>query len=413
MTVFGRDSIITGIQTLLLGPELARSALEELAELQATEDDPAIDAEPGKIVHEVRRGKAYEVVVRALLRHRRRDAALPRPALRGLAVDRRHAARRRRCASRPCGARVDRPLRRPRRRRLRRVREALAARARQPVVEGLARLAALPRRQDRAHADRAVRGAGLRLRREAAHGRDRARGLARPRRSAIGSTARRRSCGERSTTRTGSTSAVATTRSRSTATSSRVDSMCSNMGHLLWSGIVPAERADAVVDQLMGEAMWSGWGVRTMSVDDAAYNPLAYHNGTVWPHDNSLIALGLARYRRWPEAQRIVQRVLEAAAPPRPPAAGGLRRHAADGDAVPDRLSDGRAAAGVGCGDAGAPAPGAARSRSRRASGTRSRLWRRWSCRRGSGRCGCPACCASAGAGPCASTTDRVKVEPE
>jgi glycogen debranching enzyme len=51
-----------------------------------------------------------------------------------------------------------------------------------------------------------------------------------------------------------------------------------------------------------------------MSTADAAYNPLAYHNGTVWPHDNSLIALGLARYRRWPEAQRIVQRMLEAAA---------------------------------------------------------------------------------------------------
>ena len=93
-----------------------------------------------------------------------------------------------------------------------------------------------------------------------------------------------------------------------------VDSMCSNMGHLLWSGIVPSERADAVVDRLMGEELWSGWGVRTMSSGDAAYNPLAYHNGTVWPHDNSLIALGLARYRRWPEAQKIVQRMLQAAA---------------------------------------------------------------------------------------------------
>ena len=58
MTVFGRDTIITCLQTLLFGPELARSALEVLAELQATEDDPSIDAEPGKIVHEVRRGKA-------------------------------------------------------------------------------------------------------------------------------------------------------------------------------------------------------------------------------------------------------------------------------------------------------------------------------------------------------------------
>ena len=67
------------------------------------------------------------------------------------------------------------------------------------------------------------------------------------------------------------------------------------------------------MDALMGEALWSGWGVRTMSSEDAAFNPLSYHNGTVWPHDNSLIAWGLARYGRWPEAHRIVQRMLQAA----------------------------------------------------------------------------------------------------
>jgi glycogen debranching enzyme len=77
---------------------------------------------------------------------------------------------------------------------------------------------------------------------------------------------------------------------------------------------VPPERVDAVVDSLMGESLWSGWGVRTMSTDDAAYNPLSYHNGSVWPHDNSLIAWGLARYGRWPEAQRVARRMLEAAA---------------------------------------------------------------------------------------------------
>src|SRR5204863_80399 len=70
----------------------------------------------------------------------------------------------------------------------------------------------------------------------------------------------------------------------------QVDSLCSNVGHLLWSGIVPTERLDAVVDALMGQDLWSGWGVRTMSAGDAGYNPLSYHNGTVWPHDNSLIA---------------------------------------------------------------------------------------------------------------------------
>src|SRR5207302_1352493 len=94
----------------------------------------------------------------------------------------------------------------------------------------------------------------------------------------------------------------------------QVDSLCSNIGHLLWSGIVPKERVDAVVDALMGPDLWSGWGVRTMSAADAGYNPLSYHNGTVWPHDNSLIAWGLARYARWPEAQKIAHRMLQASA---------------------------------------------------------------------------------------------------
>ena len=94
---------------------------------------------------------------------------------------------------------------------------------------------------------------------------------------------------------------------------SRVDSMTSNIGHLLWSGIVPPERVDAIVDRLMGEELWSGWGVRTMAADDAGFNPLSYHNGTVWPHDNSLIAWGLAKRGRWPEAHRIIRRMMNAA----------------------------------------------------------------------------------------------------
>jgi glycogen debranching enzyme len=92
-----------------------------------------------------------------------------------------------------------------------------------------------------------------------------------------------------------------------------VDSLCSNIGHLLWSGIVPTERVDAIVDQLMGDGLWTGWGVRTMSSGDRGFNPLAYHNGTVWPHDNSLIAWGLARSGRWPEAHRIIRQMLTAA----------------------------------------------------------------------------------------------------
>jgi glycogen debranching enzyme len=109
----------------------------------------------------------------------------------------------------------------------------------------------------------------------------------------------------------------------------QVDSLCSNIGHLLWSGIVLPKRVEAVVDALMGDGLWSGWGVRTMSTGDAGYNPLSYHNGTVWPHDNSIVALGLARYARWPEAQRIIQRMITAAAHFRyqlPEVFAGMRR---------------------------------------------------------------------------------------
>ncbi len=85
----------------------------------------------------------------------------------------------------------------------------------------------------------------------------------------------------------------------------RVDSMTSNMGHLLWSGIVKDDRVEPVVDQLMSDSMFSGWGVRTLSTKDRGFNPIGYHLGTVWPHDNSLIALGLARYGYREEANRI------------------------------------------------------------------------------------------------------------
>jgi glycogen debranching enzyme len=93
----------------------------------------------------------------------------------------------------------------------------------------------------------------------------------------------------------------------------KVDAMTSNMGHLLWSGIVPEERAGILAKQFFTEGMFSGWGVRTMSMDEAGYNPISYHNGTIWPHDNSLIAAGLARYGYRDEAARICLAMIEAA----------------------------------------------------------------------------------------------------
>jgi glycogen debranching enzyme len=92
-----------------------------------------------------------------------------------------------------------------------------------------------------------------------------------------------------------------------------IDAMTSNMGHLLSTGIVPPERAAVIARQLMSDDMFSGWGVRTTSMKDEAYNPIGYHQGTVWPHDNSIVAYGLSRCGFRAEANRIITAMLEAA----------------------------------------------------------------------------------------------------
>jgi glycogen debranching enzyme len=94
----------------------------------------------------------------------------------------------------------------------------------------------------------------------------------------------------------------------------QIDSVTSNPGHLLWAGAIAEERADAVIDRLLARDSFSGWGVRTMSSEMAAYNPISYHNGTVWPHDNSLIAAGMARYGHDAGAWRVIDAQLDAAA---------------------------------------------------------------------------------------------------
>jgi glycogen debranching enzyme len=93
----------------------------------------------------------------------------------------------------------------------------------------------------------------------------------------------------------------------------QVDSLTSNNGHLLWSGIVDTTKAKAVARQLMGERLFSGWGVRTLAVGEGRYNPIGYHVGTIWPFDNSFIAWGLRRYGFKAEAAQVAAGILEAA----------------------------------------------------------------------------------------------------
>ena len=312
MTVFGRDTIITCLQTLLFGPDLARTALEQLAELQAAEDLAEIDAEPGKIVHEVRRGKAarawfsryygtvdatplYLVLLSEVWRWTDdgtlvRD--LERPARAALDwIDR--------YGDRDGDGFVEYERRTPRGLENQSWRDSGDSQrfsdgryARTPIAPCEVQGYVYDAKRRAAELARAV----WRDRRLADRLEDEADEL-------------RRRFDEDFWIEERGRYALALDGDKR-----QVDSLCSSVGHLLWSGIVPDQRVDAVVDALMGESLWSGWGVRTMSTGDVAYNPLSYHNGSVWPHDNSLIAWGLARSGRWGEMQRVARRLLEAAA---------------------------------------------------------------------------------------------------
>jgi glycogen debranching enzyme len=92
-----------------------------------------------------------------------------------------------------------------------------------------------------------------------------------------------------------------------------VDACTSNMGHCLWVGIVDADKAPLVAKRLMSPEMFTGWGIRTLASDMGAYNPVSYHNGSVWPHDTALVAAGLMRYGFVDEATQIATGLFDAA----------------------------------------------------------------------------------------------------
>ncbi|TYL37280.1 hypothetical protein CV102_18445 [Natronococcus pandeyae] len=91
-----------------------------------------------------------------------------------------------------------------------------------------------------------------------------------------------------------------------------VESVASNQGHALWTGIVPADRADAVIDRLLEPDMLTDAGLRTFAASHDAFDPLSYHRGSVWPHDTSLAAMGAARYGRGDAVAALVERGLDA-----------------------------------------------------------------------------------------------------
>jgi glycogen debranching enzyme len=314
MAVFGRDSLITSFQAIPFAPELAASTLKSLAVLQARRDDPFRDAEPGKIPHELRFGEmtAFEVtphspyygtadatplflilmeeyerwtgdheLVRALEREARAaviwiDRYGDRDGDGYIEYERRNPKGLENQCWRDSGDSI-----------------AFADGKLAPTPRGTCEL------QGYAY-DAKMRTARLarevwndpawagQLERQAAELKRRfnndfwiedrgffALGLDRDKR--------------------------------------KIDSLTSNLGHLLWSGIVDEDKAKACAGHLLGEALFSGWGVRTMASTEGSYNPIGYHVGTVWPHDNSIVAWGLRRYGFRKEAATVSKAILEAA----------------------------------------------------------------------------------------------------
>ena len=93
----------------------------------------------------------------------------------------------------------------------------------------------------------------------------------------------------------------------------QVPTISSNPGHSLWSGIADEDKALLAMERLMQPDMVSGWGIRTISDKSPSYNPMSYHNGSVWPHDNSLIVAGFKRYGYHEQTNKIVTQIAEAA----------------------------------------------------------------------------------------------------
>ena len=310
---FGRDALVAASEALMLNPDLARDALRVLAKLQAREDDPWRDAEPGKIMHELRVGElARTGIVPHTPYYGTVDATplflmcaadyyawtgdLPtlrglRPALDGalrwidefgdrdgdgfIEYERRSPAGLRNqgwkdshdsvvCAD---GSLAEGPI-------------ALVE------VQGYVYRAKLAIAE--VYAALGDTDTELRLRGEAQHLRE--------------------AFNEAFWNPQEGTFALALDGRKR-----QVASVTSNPGHCLYCGIVEPDKAAAVAERLMADDMFCGWGVRTLSSSCPAYNPMSYHNGSVWPHDNAIIAAGLKRYGHDGAVRRIADALFDVA----------------------------------------------------------------------------------------------------
>ncbi len=313
VTLFGRDSLIVSMQGISGFPEFAGGALRRLSELQATEDDPERDMEPGKIPHEIRHGELAQlrilpyqpyygthdatslfVIVLSYLYHWSADPALLRRYLPNAEaamawID-------------TYGDRNNDGFQEYRTRSSHGHYNQGWKDAGDAIVEADGTLSPLPIATCELQGyvyDAKIRMAEIydvlerpedakRLRREAKRLFDR--------------------FNDRFWWEEEGTYYLGLNGRREP-----IRSVASNAGHLLQSGIVPPERAERVVRRLMAPDMWSGWGIRTLSSDHPYYNPFSYQTGSVWPHDNATIAGGFRRYGFNAEAAQVAKGIFDAA----------------------------------------------------------------------------------------------------
>jgi glycogen debranching enzyme len=292
-TLFGRDSVITSFETLALTPMIARASLRALGRLQGTKEDVRRDEEPGKILHELRQGEMARTGETPFSRYygsidstplylmlaaeywlwtadqrllRSLDPVLSK-ALRWTAAygdrdgdgyleyQRENEDGLLNQGWKDSGDAIS-------------AHDGRLARSPIALVEVQAYLYAAKLGLARLAEDRGDHNAAERLRAEA------------------------RSLKTRFN-RDFWMAAAGTYALALDGAKRQADSVSSNPGHALWSGIVPATRARHVAERMMKPDMFSGWGVRTLSALEPAFNPLGYHVGSVWPHDNALLAMGL------------------------------------------------------------------------------------------------------------------------
>jgi glycogen debranching enzyme len=310
---FGRDALIAGFEALLVTPRVAKHALRFLARLQGTRDDPERDEEPGKIPHEMRFGEMaaagevphtpyygsvdstplFIVLLSEYLQWTGDSATLEElfpAAERALGWIERWGDR--------DGdgfleyeRRTGRGLRNQG---WRDSHDGISFAAGNPAEPPIAVVEAQGYAVD-------ARRRMARLYRRLGRHQEAARLLADAR-------ALVKRIDDRYWMEGAGTFALALDRDKR-----QVDAITSNPGHLLFSRAASDARAQRVVASLLSPAMWSGWGIRTLAKGQPAYNPLSYHNGTVWPHDNAIAAMGMAYYGMTRSAGRVLEALWSAA----------------------------------------------------------------------------------------------------